>query len=170
MPTTGFEPADNERRHPLLPLSQLALRFVGGSTGSTAGRLKTSRIVLLAHVVSREFKRMVERSGIFAIRLGGQMIHDDTVQGLLNLIYLAFMVKFVACLLLAGMGIDILTAITAVADCMFNIGPGFGSVGPLENFAHLPALAKWLLAVVMIAGRLEFYAVLLIFTPAFWRR
>jgi trk system potassium uptake protein TrkH len=168
--TTGFVTADFELWHPLPQLMLLALMFVGGCTGSTAGGLKVSRIVLLARVVDREFKRMVERRGIFAVRLGGQVIPETTVQSLLNLVYLAFLVNFVSCLLLAAVGIDVLTSITAVASAMFNVGPGLGSVGPMDNFGHLPALAKWVLAGDMIAGRLEFYTVLVILTPAFWRK
>jgi trk system potassium uptake protein TrkH len=88
----------------------------------------------------------------------------------LNLIYLAFVVNFVSCLLLAAMGVDVLTSIAAVAASMFNVGPGLGEVGPLDNYGPLPALAKWVLSGCMIAGRLEFYTVLVILTPAFWRK
>jgi trk system potassium uptake protein TrkH len=144
--------------------------FVGGCTGSTAGGLKASRILLLFRVVDREFRRMVEPRGVFAVRLGGQVLDESTVQSLLNLIYLAFMVNFVSCLALAAMGIDVLTSISAVAASMFNVGPGLGSVGPADHYGHLPALAKWVLAGCMIAGRLEFYTVLVILTPTFWRR
>jgi trk system potassium uptake protein TrkH len=80
------------------------------------------------------------------------------------------MLNFVASLLVASTGVDVLTSITAVAVCMFTIGPGLGSVGPAEHFGHLPAFAKWVLAACIVAGRLEFYTALLIFTPAFWRR
>jgi trk system potassium uptake protein TrkH len=168
--TTGFVTADFEIWHPLPQLLLLALMFVGGCTGSTAGGMKVSRIVLLARVVDREFKRMVERHGIFAVRLGGEVIPETTVQSLLNLVYLAFLVNFVSCLLLAAVGVDVLTSISAVAASMFNVGPGLGGVGPLDNYGHLPALAKWVLAGDMIAGRLEFYTVLVILTPAFWRK
>ena len=144
--------------------------FIGGCTGSTTGGLKTSRILLLGRVVDREFKRMVERHGVFAVRLGSQVIRESTIQSLLNLIYLAFVVNFVSCMLLAAMGVDVFTSIAAVAASMFNVGPGLGGVGPLENYGHLPLLAKWVLAGCMIAGRLEFYTVLVIFTPAFWRK
>jgi trk system potassium uptake protein TrkH len=132
--------------------------------------MKTSRILLLARVIDREFKRMVERRGVFAVRLGGQVLEESTVQSLLNLVYLAFSVNFLSCLVLAGVGVDVLTSISAVAAAMFNIGPGLGSVGPAENYAHLPGIAKWVLSGCMIAGRLEFYTVLVILTPAFWRR
>lgn len=168
--TTGFVTADFEAWRPLAQVILLALMFVGGCTGSTAGGMKTSRIVLLVRVVEREFKRMVEHRGIFAVRLGGEVVHEATLQSLLNLVYLAFMVNFVSCLALSAMGVDVLTSISAVAAAMFNVGPGLGSVGPAENYGHLPALGKWILSGCMIAGRLEFYTVLVIMTPTFWRR
>lgn len=168
--TTGFVSDNYEIWPPLPKLMFLALMFIGGCTGSTAGGLKVSRILLLARVVDREFKRMVERRGVFAVRLGGRVIPESTVQSLLNLIYLAFVINFVSCFLLAAVGVDVLTSITAVAASMFNIGPALGSVGPLDNYSDLPALAKWVLSGCMIAGRLEFYTVLVILTPAFWRK
>lgn len=168
--TTGFASDNFEVWLPLPQLLLLALMFVGGCTGSTAGGLKVSRILLLARVVDREFKRMVERRGVFAVRLGGEVIPETTVQSLLNLIYLAFVVNFFSCLALAGLGVDVLTSISAVAGTMFNVGPGLGSVGPAESYGHLPALAKWVLCFDMIAGRLEFYTVIVILTPAFWRK
>lgn len=168
--TTGFVTDDFEVWHPLAQLMLLALMFVGGCTGSTAGGLKIARILLLAKVVDREFKRMVERHGVFAVRLGGAVIPEGTIQSLLNLIYLAFVVNFASCLFLAAMGLDVLTSIAAVAASMFNIGPGLGGVGPLDNYAHLPAPVKWILSGCMVAGRLEFYTVLVILTPAFWRK
>ena len=168
--TTGFVTADFEIWHPLPQLILLALMFVGGCTGSTAGGMKTARILLLARVVDREFKRMVERRGVFAVRLGGNVVSESTVQSLLSLVYLAFVVNFTSVLLLAAMGVDVLTAITAVVASMFNIGPGLGGVGPIDNYGQLPVLAKWVLSGCMIAGRLEFYTVLVILTPAFWRK
>ena len=71
---------------------------------------------------------------------------------------------------LTALGVDVLTAIAAVAASMFNVGPGLGSVGPADNYAHLPAMGKWVLSFCMLAGRLEFYTVLIIFTRAFWRK
>lgn len=168
--TTGFATADFELWHPLPQLILLALMFVGGCTGSTAGGMKASRILLLGRVIDREFKRMVERRGVFSVRLGGQVMEESAVQSLLNLVYLAFIVNFISCLILAAVGVDVLTSISAVAASMFNIGPGLGSVGPAENYGGLPAIAKWVLSGCMIAGRLEFYTVIVILTPAFWRR
>jgi trk system potassium uptake protein TrkH len=170
MTTTGFMTSDFELWHPLPQLILLMLMFAGGSTGSTAGGLKTARVVLLRQVVNREFRRMAERRGVFAVRLGGRVVPEDTVRTLLNFVYLALLVNFAACMLLAAFGIDVLTAITAVAACMFNVGPGLGGVGPADNYGHLPAAVKWILSACMMAGRLEFYTLLVIFTPAFWRK
>ncbi len=170
MTTTGFVTDDFEHWRPLPQLVLLALMFVGGCAGSAAGGLKASRIFLLLKVIGREFKRMVERRGVFAVRFGRQVIPETTIQNLLNLVYLSFLVNFVACLLLAGTGVDILTSISAVAATMFNVGPGLGMVGPAEHYGHLPAMAKWVLSGCMLAGRLEFYTLLVILSPAFWRK
>jgi len=167
--TTGFVTANYETWHSFPQLMLLTLMFIGGCTGSTAGGMKSSRILMLFKVVGREFKRMVERKAVFSIRLGSTVFPEHVIQSLLNLICLALLVNFTACLVLTFSGIDALTSIAAVVASMFNIGPGFGGVGPVEHYGNLPDLAKWTLSVCMLAGRLEFYTVFVILTPAFWR-
>ena len=98
------------------------------------------------------------------------MIPEPSIQSLLNLVYLAFVVNFASCLMLAAVGVDVFTAISAVAATMFNIGPALAGVGPTDNYAGLPAIAKWVLCFDMIAGRLEFYTLLVTVTPWFWRK
>jgi len=168
--TTGFSSANFELWGPFSQLILLALMFVGGSTGSTAGGLKVARLFLLCRVVGREFRRLVERRGIFSVKLNGEAVGENAIQSLLNLVYIAFLLNFAASMALTAMGVDVLTAISAVAASMFNIGPGLGSVGPGHNYAHLAPLAKWLLSFCMLAGRLEFYTVLILFTRVFWRK
>jgi trk system potassium uptake protein len=107
---------------------------------------------------------------VFSVQINGEATSESVIPGLLNLFYLAWLVIIVATLLLTFMGQDILTAMSAVVACMFNVGPGLGGVGPMENYGHLPDLAKWVLSVCMLAGRLEFYTLLVIFTLGFWRR
>lgn len=170
MTTTGFATADFERWAPAPQFLLLGLMFVGGCTGSTAGGLKVARVLLLGRVVEREFKRMVERRGVFALRLGRDVVPENAIQALLNLVYLTFLFNGVACFIVAATGVDVLTSISAVTACMFSIGPGLGNVGPAEHYGHLPALAKWVLSVCMIAGRLEFYTLLVLLSPAFWRK
>ncbi|HSR66367.1 MAG TPA: potassium transporter TrkG [Acidobacteriota bacterium] len=170
MTTTGFSTTDFETWPPFTLLLLLALMFLGGCTGSTAGGLKVARIALLARVVGREFRRIVERRGVFAVRFNDKAVNESAIDGLLNLIYLAFIINFAACLFLTAFGVDVLTAISAVAASMFNIGPGLGKVGPYEHYGHLAAPVKWVLAFCMLAGRLEFYTLLVICTRAFWRK
>ena len=170
MTTTGFSSTDFESWSPFSQLLLLVLMFVGGCTGSTAGGMKTARVILLKRVVGREFRRMVEPHGIFAVRFGGRAIPESTIQSLLNLVYLALLINFTASICLTALGMDVLTAISAVAASMFNIGPGLGQVGPSEHYGHLPALAKWILSGCMLAGRLEYYTLLVLFTRPFWRK
>lgn len=170
MTGTGLVTENYEQWNAFPQVILLVLMFFGGCTGSTTGGLKSLRILLLLKVVGREFKRMVVKRGVFAIRLGSQTFPEQTIQSLLNLVYLAFLANLVSCLLLSLSGVDVFTSIAAVVACMFNIGPGLGNVGPVEHYGHLPALAKWVLSMCMVAGRLEFYTVLVIFTPVFWRR
>ena len=168
--TTGFSSADFALWTPFAQLVLLALMFFGGCTGSTAGGLKIARMDLLLQVIRRQFKKMVERRGVFAIHTGQETVSEATIQSLLNLVYLAFLVNFGACLLLTAFGVDVFTAISAVAASMFNIGPGLGAVGPAENYASFPALVKWTLTLCMIAGRLEFYAFLVVLSRSFWKK
>jgi len=168
--TTGFVTDNFEAWLPLPQLILLALMFVGGCTGSTAGGLKASRVLLLFKVVGREFRRMVERRGVFAVRFAREVIPEYAIQSLLNMVYLTFVFFFASCLILAACGIDVLSAIAAVSATIFNIGPGLGTVGPAEHYGHLPVLAKWVLSLCMLAGRLEFYTLLIVITPAFWRK
>jgi trk system potassium uptake protein len=168
--TTGFVTADYGAWLPLGQYILLILMFIGGCTGSTAGGLKVARIVLVGRVVNSEFHRIAEPEGVFSVQINGEATSESVIPGLLNLFYLAWLVIIVATLLLTFMGQDILTAMSAVVACMFNVGPGLGGVGPMENYGHLPDLAKWVLSVCMLAGRLEFYTLLVIFTLGFWRR
>jgi len=170
MTGTGFV-TDNYGNWSSFPqLILLALAYFGGCTGSTTGGLKSSRVLLLMKVIGREFKRMVERRGVFTIRMGARTIPEQTIQSLLNLVYLAFITNFVSCLILSLSGNDMFTSISAVAACMFNVGPGMEQVGPAFHYGSQPVFAKWVLSLSMLAGRLEFYTVLVIFTRTFWRR
>lgn len=167
--TTGFVTADYGSWAPLAQLILFVLMFIGGCTGSTAGGLKVARAVMMLQVVHRQFRRITEPQGVFRIRTGGMVISEETVSGLLNLVFLAWMVLLLASLLVAATGVDILTSVSAVVACQFNVGPGLGGVGPIENYGALHPFAKWVLTVCMIAGRLEFYTLLVVLSDDFWR-
>jgi trk system potassium uptake protein TrkH len=168
--TTGFATADFELWHPFAQLTLLALMYFGGNTSSTAGGFKSFRMVLLIRVVNRAMRMIVHPRHVMPVRVGGMVIPDSALSSLLNLVILALFFNFFASLLLAASGLDLLTSFSAVAACMFSVGPGLGSVGPAENYAHLPAFAKWVLSLTMLVGRVEFYTALVLITPAFWRK
>jgi trk/ktr system potassium uptake protein len=168
--TTGFVTDDYASWFPLCQLILLLLMFVGGCTGSTSGGIKVARILFLSRVVDREFRRMAEPQGVFTIRLGGETTPEPAVNGLLNMVYLSWLVIIFAWLLLTVTGVDLLTALSAVVACVFNVGPGLGGVGPTQSYGHLPEPAKWILSLSMVAGRLEFYTLLVILTRSFWQR
>ena len=168
--TTGFVTTDYGIWPPVAQLILLVIMFVGGCTGSTAGGLKVARAVLLVRVVERQFHRIMEPQGVFRIRAGGAVVAEPTVTGLLNLVFLAWLVLLVASLIVTASGVDVLTAVSAVVACQFNIGPGLGGVGPTEHYGDFSAVAKWTLSFCMIAGRLEFYTLLALLSRAFWRR
>jgi trk system potassium uptake protein len=168
--TTGFVTTDFGLWLPVLQLLLLMLMFVGGCTGSTAGGLKVARIVLVVQTLYRDFRQLSEPQGIFRIRAGGEVLPELAITGLLNLIFLALFVMLLASLLVSATGVDLTTSVSSVIACQFNIGPGLGAVGPAYNFGELAPFAKWVLSFCMIAGRLEFYTFLILFTGAFWSR
>jgi trk system potassium uptake protein len=113
---------------------------------------------------------MIRRHGVFAMRVGREVVPEETAHHALTLVVLGLVFNFVMALLIAATGVDILPSVSSVASAMFAVGPALGTVGPAENYGHLPALAKWLLMSSMIAGRVEFYTALVVFTPWFWRK
>ncbi|MDX1346245.1 MAG: potassium transporter TrkG, partial [Sedimenticolaceae bacterium] len=170
MTTTGFSTTDYSLWQPFAQLLLLILMFAGGCTGSTAGGLKVARIVILLKLVWREFRRFTEPLGVFRIRVEGSVIPDQAIHGLLTLVLLSLLLMLTASLLLTAMGMDLVTAISSVIASQFNVGPGLGEVGPASNYGDLPMTAKWVLIFCMLAGRLEFYSLLVILTPLFWRK
>jgi trk system potassium uptake protein TrkH len=168
--TTGFATADYELWHPFAQLTLLALMYFGGNTSSTAGGFKSFRVVLLVRVVHRAMALIVHRHRVMPVRVAGEVIPDSALTSLLNLVVLALIFNFFASLALAASGLDLLTSFSAVPACMFSVGPALGSVGPAENYAHLPVFAKRVLTFTMLVGRVEFYTALVLLTPTFWRK
>ncbi|MFH2093592.1 MAG: TrkH family potassium uptake protein [Pseudomonadota bacterium] len=168
--TTGFATADYE----LFPgLSQILLfvcMFIGGSAGSTGGGMKCARIIACCKYCYRELFKLIHPRSIRQIRINNIVIPDEILRSIMGFLALYIGLFFLAGIVLAGMGLDMMTSFGAVAACIGNIGPGFGSVGPAENFAHLPGLAKWVLSWCMLLGRLEIYTVIILFVPEFWKK
>ena len=144
--------------------------LLGGSTGSTAGGIKMVRHLVLFKNLSRIFKQLLSPKAILPVRLNGKTLKEPANRSIISFIVIYLMVLAVGSLILMALGLDVKTAGSASATCMAGIGPGLGTVGPASNFAHLPALAKSVLIVLMLFGRLEIYTLLILFTRNFWRQ
>jgi trk system potassium uptake protein TrkH len=136
----------------------------------TGGGVKIIRHVLLFKNSYREIKQLLHPQAVMPLRLNDRVVPQEVMRNVLSFIVLYFSLIGAGTLMMGLLGLDLLTAFSATFSCVGNVGPAFGSLGPAENYAHLPAVAKWLLSVLMIAGRLEIFTVLILFSPAFWRR
>ncbi|WP_321492673.1 potassium transporter TrkG [uncultured Desulfobacter sp.] len=168
--TTGYATADYE----LFPgLAQALLffgMFMGASAGSTGGGMKCARVMVCIKYCYRELFKLIHPRSVSHIKLNNALIPEDLLRSILGFIALYIAIFVIATILLSSLGVDLLTSLGAVASCLGNIGPGFGTVGPAENFAHLPQTGKWLLSWCMLAGRLEIYTVIILLVPEFWKQ
>ncbi len=168
--TTGFGTADYEVWPAVSVGIIFILFFVGGMAGSTGGGVKVIRQILLFKNSFREIKQLIHPSAVIPIRINGKVVSRDILSNVLSFIVLYFGLIFIGTFILGLLGVDVLSAFGASMSSVGNIGPAFGTFGPTENYAHLPALGKWVLSIMMMAGRLEIFTVLILFVPAFWRR
>ena len=146
------------------------MMFIGACAGSTGGGMKIIRIMTITKYSLSEAKRLLHPKALIPVRVGRRLISDDVIRNTLSF-FLFFVAAFIfTSLMLTAMGIDLITAIGATAASIGNIGPGLGDVGPTENYAALPGLAKWLLSFCMLLGRLEVFTVIVLFSRAFWKR
>ncbi len=170
--TTGFATEDFNTWPPFSKIILLALMCIGGCAGSTAGGLKIGRWILFSRVVGQQVVNAFRPNQIFALKLNGHAADEGLRQQTVFLIALGAVAVF------AGTGVvslleptlDMDSSLSAVMACLFNIGPGIGMVGPTENFAFLGGVTKIWLSILMLVGRLEFFAVLVLFSPSLWRR
>ena len=166
--TTGFATADFDAWPHFSQALLFLMMFVGGCAGSTGGSVKVVRIMIVAKKLITDLKRLVQPRAVLPVRVGKRAIPDDVVTSVTTF-FLLFLATFAAGgLVLAAMGLDMVTAFSASAASLGNIGPGFGHVGPTLSYAPLPAAAKLVLVVLMIVGRLELYTMLVL--PFLWRR
>nr|WP_152734615.1 potassium transporter TrkG [Marinifilum sp. N1E240] len=167
--TTGYATADYLLWTPFLGMLIFVLFFVGGSAGSTGGGVKVVRILLLFKNSFYELKRLVHPNAVIPIRYNKHVVDQKTVTNILAFFVFYVIIFMISSILMSLWTPDIYSAFSAVATTLGNIGPGFGEVGPMENFYKLPDLAKWFLAFLMMLGRLELFTVLVLFSPSFWR-
>ncbi|MEW6984177.1 TrkH family potassium uptake protein [Colwelliaceae bacterium 6471] len=165
--TAGFATTSFSEWPTLLPILLIFSSFIGGCAGSTGGGMKVVRVLLLYLQGIRELNKLVHPKAIFTIKLGRKALPNRVVEAIWGF-FSAYAAVFVICmLLLLAAGMDDITAFTAVAACLNNLGPGLGEVA--ANFSHIGDFSKWVLIIAMLFGRLEIFTLLVLFTPAFWR-
>lgn len=165
--TTGFVTTGFVGWPGFVPLLLIMLGFVGGCSGSTAGGMKVARVVMVLAQGLREVRQLVHPKGQFLVKMGGHRVSESivlSVSGFCSFYLLSFMVMTLA---VTATGVDIVTAFSAVAACINNMGPGLGGVA--VHFLDMNDIAVWICSFAMILGRLEVFTVLVLFTASFWR-
>ena len=148
----------------------LALMFIGGCAGSTTCGIKIFRIQILYLFIANQLKKIIYPKGVFVIKYDQSSVDDKFIASIISFIYFYFVIFFVLTTLLSLTGLDFITSISGAATSISNVGPGLGPIiGPNGDFSSLPDISKWVLTIGMILGRLELFAILVLFLPSFWR-
>jgi len=170
MTTTGFVLEDHATWGALPVAAFFVIIFMGGCTGSTAGGLKAYRLYVLLVATAYHFRMLLHPHRVTALRYGEMRLDDEVVRSVMTFVLL-YMASFVVIAGgLSATGLDFLTSLSGAAQAIANVGPGLGDIiGPAGNFSTLSDAAKWIISAGMLLGRLEIIAVVMVFTPAFWR-
>ena len=168
--TTGYASYDYAQWPLFAPLLMILLGCFATCAGSTGGGIKMVRLLLMLKQARRELVRIVHPSVVNPVVLGGQAVSDRVMQSVIAYMMVYGGSLVVLTMLLLFSGLDVVTSFTAVVACINNIGPGLGEVGPAVNYSGLSGFQTWVCTFAMLLGRLELLSVVVLFTPAFWRR
>ena len=148
----------------------LSLMFIGGCAGSTTCGVKIFRFQILYLFITNQLKKIIYPKGVFIIKYNQSSIDEKFISSIISFIFFYIVIFLILTALLSLTGLDFVTAISGAATSISNVGPGLGSeIGPNSNFSSLPDVSKWILSLGMILGRLELFAILVLFLPSFWR-
>jgi len=148
----------------------LALMFIGGCAGSTTCGIKIFRIQILYLFILNQLKKIIYPKGVFLIKYDQNPVDEKFIASIISFIFFYFVIFFILAALLSLTGLDFITALSGAATSISNVGPGLGPIiGPNGDFSSLPDVSKWILSIGMILGRLELFAILVLFLPSFWR-
>ncbi len=168
--TTGFATADFELWPSFTQLILLLLMFAGACAGSTGGGMKILRLLILSRHTRAELKRVLHPHAVISVKVGGKVI-DTRIQSSVTSFLILYVAVFIAgVFFMTSLGMDMESAMSGVAASLGNVGPGLGSLGPMDNYSAVPEAGKWLFSLLMLMGRLELYTVLLLFFPGTWRK
>jgi len=168
--TTGYATADYLLWLPFITVMIFSLMFFGGSAGSTGGSIKIMRVTLLLKNSYQELKRIIHPNAVIPVRMNKKAVPQQIITNILAFVVIYMLITIIGTIVISSLGYDLDTSVGAVAATIGNIGPGIGMVGPVENYAHFPVFGKWFLSFLMLIGRLELFTVLILFSPAFWKK
>ena len=167
---TGYVTADFSSWGKFPLIFFLFLMFIGGCAGSTTCGIKIFRFQILGYFIMNQIKKLVYPRGVFSIKYNNEKISNTFIYSIITFIFLYFFIFFILASILSINGLDFITALSGSASAISNVGPGLGDViGPEGNFSNLPVFSKLSLSLGMLLGRLELFAVLVLFFPAFWK-
>ena len=167
---TGYVNAEFDNWGSFSLILFLGLMFIGGCAGSTTCGIKIFRVQILYLFVVNQLKKIIYPKGVFVLKYDQNPVDNKFIASIISFIYMYLVIFFVLTALLSLTGLDFVTSISGAATSISNVGPGLGSIiGPNGNFSTLPDISKWILALGMILGRLELFAILVLFLPSFWR-
>lgn len=168
--TTGFCTADFDVWPATLKVLLLLLMLMGGCVGSTAGGIKVARIQLTLQAVAREIRLFMQPQAVIPVKLDGKSLDDSALVPVLSFVALYLLVGAVGTVAMLWFAPNLATAISAVVTCLGGVGPGLSAVGPTMNFSTIPDGGLLVLIGMMLAGRLEFFTLLVVCLPVFWRK
>jgi trk system potassium uptake protein TrkH len=166
--TTGYTTADFSSWPSMLPYLLIYASIIGACAGSTGGGMKVIRILLILKQGLREVQRLIHPNAVIHIKLGRTLVPDRVIDSVWGFFAVYVMVFLALLLALLATGLDVVTAFSAVGASINNLGPGLAGVS--QNYSELSAIAKWILCLAMLLGRLEIFTLLVLFLPMFWRR
>lgn len=167
--TTGYTTTDYEQWSAFSRGIIFVLMFVGGSAGSTGGSIKVMRILILIKLVKRELTKILHPRAIVSVKVGNQPVSENTLFNISSFFMLYMLIFAFGSILISFEGIGFLSATSAVAATLGNIGPGFDFIGPTQTYADFSVASKLLLSFFMLLGRLELFTVIAVLTPTFWK-
>lgn len=170
MTTTGYTTVDFDVWPTFSKLVLFLLMFVGASSGSTGGAIKVVRVLVIFKLIRREMQKVLHPKAVIPISINGHALKPEIVTSIASFFALYIMTFLAASLALTFEGIDMVSATSAVAATLGNIGPGFGVVGPLLTYSEFNVLTKLLLSFMMLIGRLELFTILVVINPSFWKQ
>jgi len=168
--STGFAVANYELWPAAAQFVLLLVMLIGGCVGSTAGGFKVVRLYLVAKFIATEFTRLLHPQAVVPVRMRGVAVPRDVILNVLGFFVLYVFAVIAASLVVIAFGMDWISGVSGVVSMLGTMGPGMNAVGPYDNYGSLHGVVKWVLIICMLLGRLEFYSLLVLFAPAYWRR